>query len=85
MSLKYNGQHICGGALINSQWVLTAAHCIQPGTNAAFYTLDIGHHDRKQMESWAVQRKVKYIIKHPLFSMATVRNDIALIKLEVYF
>merc|ERR1719210_2907227 len=43
-SMQYNGQHICGAALVSSRWLVTAAHCV--GMPQEGYTIVLGLHKR---------------------------------------
>ena len=83
--MKYNNGFTCGGSVLNSQWIITAAHCVYGRTTPTFYSFDIGLHDRSLPESWAVTRKVTKVIMHPSYTPTYWRNDIALMKLDVIF
>ncbi|XP_007982171.1 putative serine protease 45 isoform X3 [Chlorocebus sabaeus] len=81
VSLRIENEHVCGGALIDPSWVVTAAHCIQ-GTKE--YSVVLGTSKLQPMNfSRALQVPVRDIIMHPKYWGRTfIMGDVALVHLQ---
>lgn len=80
--LMYRDQFYCGGSVINSRYVLTAAHCIDK-FDISKMSVRILEHDWKSTNETKTQDfKVEYTLKHIGYSTTNYNNDIALIKLK---
>lgn len=84
--LKWNNFEVdwnCGGALITETFVLTAAHCTSNDGRKP-NVVRMGDVDlTSPLDNFYIQQfGIRNIVKHPLYSVSTNDNDIALIQIS---
>jgi len=84
LSLRYNGQHICGASVLNTNYAITAAHCAVIGSASSF-SLVGGDHSISGNDGTEQTRQVSQVKVHSGYNDNTLVNDIALMKLSSPF
>ncbi|XP_044731437.1 transmembrane protease serine 11C-like isoform X2 [Chrysoperla carnea] len=79
VSIRVNGQHHCGGAVLNENYTITAAHCLRRKGNVTIYAGSVN-----RLEN-GTEHVVKHLYLHEKYDYNSRLNDIALIMISPPF
>ncbi|XP_059489533.1 trypsin alpha-4-like [Neocloeon triangulifer] len=76
--LSIDNTWVCGGSIISSLWVVTAAHCLFNSTSTVIYAGGIDYYNKAESNEVAVTSTVYTV--HEQYDDNNLFNDIAVIK-----
>lgn len=76
-----DGNFHCGGSIYNENWIITAAHCTK-NFESHYYEIWAGVLRRSSYSPSAQILKVSHVIRHSGYEQATMKNDIALMRVK---
>ncbi|RNA43616.1 chymotrypsin-like protease CTRL-1 [Brachionus plicatilis] len=83
VALFIDTTYICGGTLIDTEWLITDAECIDERFSLELYNLLFGLHNRSKPESYSIKRTLTEFVVHPQYNSNNLHNNIALLKLSL--
>jgi len=84
VSLRWNGDHFCGGSIISPNVIMTAAHCLY-GYEDDPYEIVAGEWSLSDADSSEQRRMASRLLVHEDYNDRTITNDIALMWVDTPF
>ncbi|XP_053117431.1 serine protease 27-like [Hemicordylus capensis] len=81
VSVRKLDKHVCGGALITHNWIVTAAHCFQPDSNPSQFNVVLGANKLENSGPHRQSIGVAEIFRNPWYAGEATSGDIALVRL----